>query len=88
MPLWDELWWDDGQFYQQATLDGVGDNPLHTPASSLRQLVAALAGVGATIWAAHAAWSPEKEPYAPQQYPPEVLEAVTSRGKVQWSRAP
>jgi hypothetical protein len=88
MPLWDELWWDDGQFYQQATLDGVGDNPLHTPASSLRQLVAALAGVGATIWAAHAAWSPEKEPYAPQQYPPEVLEAVTSRNKVQWSRAP
>jgi hypothetical protein len=88
MPLWDELWWDDGQFYQQATLDGVGDNPLHTPASSLRQLGVALAFVGSTIWAAHAAWSPEKEPYAPQQYPPEVLEAVTSRNKVQWTRAP
>lgn len=88
MPLWDELWWDDGQFYQQATLDGVGDNPLHTPASSLRQLVFALATVGAGIWAAHAAYSPEKEPYAPQQYPPEVLEAVTSRKKVQWTRAP
>ena len=34
--------------------------------------------MGSTIWAAHAAWSPEKEPYEPQQYPPEVLEAVTS----------
>lgn len=88
MPLWDELWWDDGQLYQQATLDGVGDNPLHTPASSLRQLALALATVGATIWGAHAAWSPEKEPYAPQQYPPEVLEAITSRNKVQWTRAP
>lgn len=24
----------------------------------------------------------------PQQYPPEVLEAFTSRGKVEWGRAP
>lgn len=31
VPLWDELWWDDGLMHSQPVLDGVGEPTLFTP---------------------------------------------------------
>lgn len=31
LPLWDEMWWDDGLKHSQPVLDGVGEKTLHSP---------------------------------------------------------
>lgn len=31
LPLWDEMWWDDGLQHSQPVLDGVGEPTIFTP---------------------------------------------------------
>lgn len=84
VPLWDELWWDDGLVHSQPVLDGVGEPTLFTPGQSAFQLAVAMSVMIGSIFAAKAAWKDEDTVYARPQYPPEVLEAYTSRDKVQF----
>jgi hypothetical protein len=35
LPLWEEMWWDDGQLHSQPTLDFVGE-PTHISPVSCR----------------------------------------------------
>lgn len=90
LAMWDELWWDDGLYHSQPVLDGTLEPQLQSPGATLRQLGLALSIIGASIYACTSLWSEKQEICVPQQYPPEVLEAFTSRGKVQWvnNRAP
>ncbi|KAI8463367.1 MAG: hypothetical protein J3K34DRAFT_444264 [Monoraphidium minutum] len=83
VPLWDEMWWDDGLMHSQPVLDGVGEPTLFTPAQSALQLAVAMGVMISSVYAAKAAWSEDKAIYVPPQYPPEVLEAYKSRGKLQ-----
>lgn len=88
VPLWDELWWDDGLLHSQPVLDGTIEQQLQSPGASLRQLAIVLTGIAGSIWAMNAAWSEKKDVLVPHQYPPEVLDTYTSRDKVEWSRPP
>jgi hypothetical protein len=88
IPLYDELWWDDGLYHSQPVLDGTLEPQLQSPGSYLRQLGIVLTAIVGSIWAMNASWSEKKDIVVPHQYPPEVLDAYTSRGKVEWVRPP
>lgn len=82
LPLWDELWWDDGLKHSQPVLDFTVGDAHGAPARNALQLFTALGVMVGGIFACKAAWSDDKMLAVPPQYPPEVLEAYTKRGKV------
>ena len=61
MPLWDELWWDDGLKHSQPILDFTGPEPLqNTRGQAALQLFTALGVVVGGIFACKWAWSDDQ----------------------------
>lgn len=88
LPLYDELWWDDGLYHSQPVLDGTLTQMPQTPGSYVRQLGGVLAAIGGLIWAFNATWNDSKVIAGPVQYPPETVNAFASRGKMEFDGPP
>lgn len=83
LPLWNELWSNDGQFHSQPALDyTAGEKPFWPASKAALALATALGVMGGFYYTIISGWKPSKASWVPMQYPPEVLETYgTSKSK-------
>lgn len=62
LPLWDELWWDDGLKHSQPVLDFTGPEykSVYSPLQAAGQLFAALGVMVGGVYACKAMWSDDQ----------------------------